>query len=274
MSDDLTIPRPGYRPVRRSRYQVDPANRQRLLIAGGLAVVVMTVVGVSMLRSHSQGVPVVQAEAGPVRVKPANPGGLQVASANNEVFSGGQDTADSKLAPAPEMPDPAALRPPVPAAVGPAAVAPSPALPMTAPMTAPPPAAEVRPAKPAPAAAAPHPAAARTPAEAPHAIAAGEASRPTPAPAAAAHAPAASGHGAVVQLAALGSEDAARAEWQHLEKRMPDLLGGHQPTVSRVEHDGHTFWRLRTAGFADVAQARSFCDHVRAKGGGCSVADF
>ena len=78
----------------------------------------------------------------------------------------------------------------------------------------------------------------------------------------------------MVQLAALGSEDAARNEWQQLSKRMPDLMHGHQPNFSRTEHDGHTFWRVRTSGFADVTQARTFCDHVRQKGGGCSVADF
>jgi hypothetical protein len=78
----------------------------------------------------------------------------------------------------------------------------------------------------------------------------------------------------MVQLAALGSEAAAHTEWQLLTKKLPDLLNGHQPTYSHTEHDGHTFWRLRTSGFADVAQARTFCEHVRAKGAGCSVADF
>ncbi len=55
---------------------------------------------------------------------------------------------------------------------------------------------------------------------------------------------------------------------------MPDLLNGHQPNYTRTERDGRTFWRVRTSGFGDLAQAHSFCDHVRAKGGGCSVAEF
>jgi hypothetical protein len=31
------------------------------------------------------------------------------------------------------------------------------------------------------------------------------------------------------------------------------------------------FWRVRTAGFQDVAQAQSFCARVRTAGGGCTV---
>ena len=77
-----------------------------------------------------------------------------------------------------------------------------------------------------------------------------------------------------MQLAALTSEEAAHKEWQRLSKRMPDLLNDRQPSFSRTEYHGRTYWRVRTTGFADAAQARAFCGHVRAKGGGCSVADF
>jgi hypothetical protein len=78
----------------------------------------------------------------------------------------------------------------------------------------------------------------------------------------------------MVQLAALSSEESARTEWTQLTKKMPDLMSGRQPNYSRIEREGRTFWRVRTAGFADMAEARSFCDRVRAKGAGCSVADF
>jgi hypothetical protein len=80
--------------------------------------------------------------------------------------------------------------------------------------------------------------------------------------------------GALVQLAALTSEPAARAEWERLAKRWPELFGGHQPAFSKVEHGGQVFWRLRVGGFQGVAQATMFCERLRAKGGGCSVADF
>ncbi len=78
-------------------------------------------------------------------------------------------------------------------------------------------------------------------------------------------------HTTTVQLAALDSEAAAQNEWQQLSQRFPKLLSGKQPVFTHAEHDGHTYWRVRTSGFADVAQAQNFCDRMRTAGGGCSV---
>ena len=75
------------------------------------------------------------------------------------------------------------------------------------------------------------------------------------------------------EFAALPSEQAALAEWQRLEKRMPEVLGGRKPGVAKFEHDGKTFWRLRTGGFADSAEAATFCDRVKSKGQACTVAN-
>jgi len=86
--------------------------------------------------------------------------------------------------------------------------------------------------------------------------------------------PSASGHVPTVQLGALDSEAAARGKWQQLSHRFPNLLNGKQPVFSHTERDGRTFWRVRTAGFANVAQAHRFCDHLRTAGGGCAVFDF
>ncbi|MDA8252938.1 MAG: SPOR domain-containing protein, partial [Rhodospirillales bacterium] len=80
--------------------------------------------------------------------------------------------------------------------------------------------------------------------------------------------------GAVVQLAALESEEAAKTEWKRLERRYGSLLAGHEPSFSRTVHGGKTFWRVRTSGFADAAQAVLFCRRVKEKGGGCAVARF
>ena len=295
MSDDLSIPNPGYRGNRAGRYGtgpsrvrpgMDPDTRRLVMFAGGLGAVLLALIGASALVGHHNGeIPVVAADNRPIRVKPDNPGGMKIDGAENDVFSGGADTADSKLAPPPENPDSKALHstsapdattaqsptsspdaiaaqsPTATAAQAPTATAAPPPVarpqlaanaPGNLPADAPPVTRprDVVPAKPMPA----------------------QAARP-PVAAADAHLPA-SGHQAMVQLAALPTEDAARTEWQHLAKRMPDLLNGRQPSISRTERGGHTFWRVRTSGFADIAQARAFCDHVRAKGGGCSVADF
>jgi len=86
--------------------------------------------------------------------------------------------------------------------------------------------------------------------------------------------PASKAGGAEVQLAALGSEAAVHAEWDRLAKRFPDLLGKRQPAVTRTEHDGKLFFRLRTGGFADTADAASFCKQLRDKGAACSIATF
>jgi Flp pilus assembly protein TadD len=86
--------------------------------------------------------------------------------------------------------------------------------------------------------------------------------------------PSVSDHVPTVQLGALDSETAARDKWQQLSQRFPNLLNGKQPVFSQTERDGHTFWRVRTAGFSDVAQAHSFCDRLHTAGDGCAVFNF
>ena len=74
-----------------------------------------------------------------------------------------------------------------------------------------------------------------------------------------------------VQLGALPTEDAARAEWNRLAARMPELFQGRSPQVVRLDRgEGQTpLFRLRTGGLADQDAAASFCEQVRARGGAC-----
>lgn len=287
MSDEVSIPpAPSYRVPLQLRRRHDPARRMRLMVALSLGGVVLAwFAGSTWFGGGSAEVPVVQAESGPMRVKPANPGGLQVPGADNTIFSSNGDTGGDRLAPPPQTPDLQALQaPPAPTPAEPAKLAAAP----------PPPSPDergVEPAKQSAATTALKPPAAMTamtppaPAAAPKAAVAMAASKP--APAADAHSsgalaidhrptpPAmAVSHGALVQLGALSSEQAAHEEWGLLAKRLPRLLLGRQPSVSRVERDGRTYWRLRTGGFADTAQATTFCLRMRAKGASCSVADF
>jgi hypothetical protein len=60
--------------------------------------------------SHGDAIPVVTADASPVRVRPANPGGLNVNQAENFILSGDSNDSDSRLAAPPEAPNTKALR--------------------------------------------------------------------------------------------------------------------------------------------------------------------
>ena len=214
---------------------IDPGTRKLAWTAAGLGGALVVVIGLYSVAGHrSTVVPVIQADSRPIRMKPENRGGMQVSGADEEVMGGDADGRASKLAPAFEAPAPKMLR---------------------AQQDAPPaPVAAVAPAREAmisPAAVA-----------APSAL-----DKPHPATSL----PAGK---TLVQIGALSTEQAAHAEWKHLAATMPDLFASRQPAVSRIEHGGHVLWRLRTGGFVDVAQATAFCERVRAKRAGCSIASF
>ena len=99
MSDDLQIPamagmrRPSYR-VERPASGLDAGTKQLLMFAAVAVVALMAVVGGwAMLHRGPAVVPVIEADVRPLRVKPDNPGGLQVAGADE------QDTGVPTMAP-------------------------------------------------------------------------------------------------------------------------------------------------------------------------------
>ncbi len=75
------------------------------------------------------------------------------------------------------------------------------------------------------------------------------------------------------QLAALNSDESARAEWDRLARRAPELFQGRSLQVLRLDRGSEQapLYRLRTGGIADHEQAAQFCEQVRAKGGACVV---
>ncbi len=290
-------------------------------VAGGLALALLAVAGGwSMLGRRPHEIPVIEAPAGPLRVRPENPGGMQLASGVDTTPEG-----TGTLAPPPEVPQPGALRaqiqagatvaglaagaaavpagvvaqadqatqgqttqgqathaqtaqgrtetsavsPPGVAVPGMAVPGVAPDLPLAAPRVAAAvpgvrvAASSTQPGQPGPVVGTTTPG----PAAAGAQPAAADA-RPAAAPAAGTQG------GAMVQLAALDSEQGATTEWQRLQHRMPELLGSRRPEVQRAAHDGHPIWRLRTGGFATMAQAAEFCIQVRARGTGCSIAAF
>lgn len=280
MRDDLNIPMPGgpqpgdgFGRVSYGTRQagMDPNTRRMALIAGAIGGALLLVVGVwSMVGPRHGGVPVVQADARPLREKPLNKGGLNIIGANEQGLSADPD-AKPVPAPAPEAPALAALQqaetPPAPPVLATPAAEPPKAEPV---VPAPPAVAEARPgasAKPsAPIAEAPRRVAAAPPVRSPAAaplVAPAAAPRPAVRPVA--------GGGRQVQLAAVTSQQAAQAEWQRLAHKFPSLLGHRRLEVSRFDHDGRVFWRVRTGGFADTASASAFCSEIRAKGAACEV---
>ena len=275
MSDEIHLRTPSYR-VPRAR-GMDPATRRLALIAAGLGAALLVLIGAWSMTGPSQtGLPVIAPQAGPLREKPAHPGGMQVAGAGQAIFGhtgGAADTPSGGVMAPPERPDLAALRappapPPAASATGPA---PGPAIaPATSASSAALPLPPIFPARP--------PQAARAVADRSVIGAPGMAPptpRPLPAPTTSAGAAGASaGAGPQVQLAALPTRAAAVAEWHQLRLRMPGLLAHHRLVLAEARVGGHVWWRVRTAGFADPGAARHFCARARAAGAACDVTSF
>jgi hypothetical protein len=76
-----------------------------------------------------------------------------------------------------------------------------------------------------------------------------------------------------VQLTSARSEADAQAAWNKLAKKMPDLIATRRPLFQKANETGPSPWRLRTGGFSDPAQAKTFCDKIKAKGAQCAVVE-
>ena len=73
----------------------------------------------------------------------------------------------------------------------------------------------------------------------------------------------------LVQLGAYGSEDVAKAEWANAIANFGDYMVGKERVVQEAETGGRTFWRLRALGFADLSEARRFCAVLVSDGANC-----
>jgi cell division septation protein DedD len=206
-------------------------------------------------------VPVIHSDAAPVKEVPKNPGGMIVPDQDSALLNRDNkavpkveqllpepETALPRPAPAPKpalQPD-AALAPARP--TPPVASAPAPVLPPPAPIAA----APSVPA-PAPLAAVPPPPSASMPTIAP--------------PAAAAPAGSASYR---LQLGAVRSEDAAKQEWQRLQKAQPDLLGKLSVAVVRADlGEKGVFYRIQAGPIGDAAEATQSCAALKSRNVGC-----
>lgn len=243
---DYDVPEFSYR-TRRQTAAFDPTMRRIALGAGGLATLVIVVALVWSGMKPELGFgppPVITAPPGPLRVVPANPGGLNVPEADEQIMSGDSSNAPAQLAPDSTAPDISAFQPPPP--------------------PAPPPPATVQAG--AAAGAAPAPTSAASAPDGASALA--PTAAPIPAP------PIPVDNNIQVQLAAAVDPAGPRQSWRQLNSKMPALFAGHAPIYSHANVAGVEFWRLRTGGFTDIAAAHKFCADVKAQGAACTVAAF
>ena len=63
----------------------------------------------------------------------------------------------------------------------------------------------------------------------------------------------------LVQLGAFDTPEQARSEWVKLSNQFGPTMAGKALVVQAAESGGRTFYRLRAHGFADEVSARSFC---------------
>ena len=252
--------RPSYRPAK-PQQGFDPDMKRMGIVAAGIGGVLALMFGASMLMGHHHhGVPVIEADAGPVRIKPLNAGGEQFTGAE----TGPAASTTQALAPAAEQPQINALRAQLKAVKKEVA--------RQAAQNAQ--VAKLAEAGQSKIAAAPpvERASATARVAIPETAIAAPAVKPAAIEAPLAKAPAKAG--AAVQLAAFTDEKAAQTGWDLLLKKTPDLLGGRTPEILKAQAGGRTMWRLRTGGFNTVADAASFCAKMRDHGADCSIAAF
>jgi len=244
--------------------------------------------------SASGPVPLILPPAGEVKSRPENPGGMAIPDRDKLVYGRIDGTANSpkleQLLPPPETP----LEPPADAptenVVEPAdetdvakvlepetkPVAPPPApepVPAPAPAIATSEAISLAPPPPAPSAtdekpvAPPAPEPVPAPAPEPALKAEIKPTQPeVPAPSTS------SASGFMVQLSALKTQDAAKAEWNRVIKQNGDILSGLSMNVQRADLGAKgVFWRLRAAYLPDRKSAEDICSKLAARGVECLI---
>ena len=275
-----------------------------------LAAVVIAVVGLgygawfgfqTWRTQGSEGLaPVIQADAGPTRVRPEQPGGIVIPHQDrlilNDLNGGGASVSAESLLPPPEEPLPrptpavatvAAPAPSYSAAEAPAAPVQTAAVAAPAPTPAPAPAPEqavepvtVTPPLPQPSPVADRNAEEKVPAVSspPSQVAQSAERAPELITQPAAEAAPATGFVSVaslmsahrVQLAAVDSEESARRAWLRYQGLYQDLLGDLSLLVQQVEVNNRTYYRVQ-GGPLQSDSAGRICQAIKSRGADCLV---
>ncbi len=244
---------PGAVPYRRIKRR----SHRGLAVVLALGVMALSAGGlwigyrVSGGRTSSGDIPLIRADTDPVKVKPADPGGMEIPNRDRFVFNPTGNMPVERLLPAPEtpLPHPATISTPATPPAAPAATAPGPA------------AAAPAPAAPAPIQAAPAP----TP-PAP-AIA------PSPKAQTAALPATGTAAGYRLQLGAVKSPEIAKSEWERIKRQYGDLVGSLPLSVERADlGERGVYYRIHVGPISDAAQAERVCAQLRQRGQGCILA--
>ena len=240
----------------------EPQRRPRRVLATLLALLVMGLFSGGLWFAYVQGmrhaggdaasggVPLIRADERPTKVKPEQPGGMEIPDRDKLIYNPTRKVVEHLLAP-PEKPMPRptpttttrAEAPPPPTTVAPTSGGAPVNSPGAAQMTQPPQQAAAPPGNAAQAPAAPpKPAAAKT-------------------------------AGTRLQLGSLRSEDAARQEWERIKRKNTDLLGSLSATPIRTDlGDKGVYYRIQTGPLADLPAAERICSELKQRSIGCIIA--
>jgi len=239
----------------------EPQRRPRRLLATVLALLIMGLFSGGLWFAYVQGthhagnnaassdVPLIRADERPTKVKPEQPGGMEIPDRDKLIYNPTHSVVEHLLPP-PEKP----ITRPTPSPQVEAARSATGATPPAsgAPENLP---------------AAPQMAQPQQQAAAPSG---GKAVPTLPGPSKPAAAKTA---GTRLQLGSLRSEDAARQEWERIKRKNADLLGSLSATPTRADlGDKGIYYRIQTGPVADPAAAERICSELKQRSIGCIIA--
>lgn len=236
--DPLERPSMPYRRIKRR-------SHRGLAVVLALGVMAMSAGGLwvgyrlSLNQPALADVPLIHADNQPIKVKPDDPGGMEIPNRDRFVFNPKAGEPAERLLPPPETPLPrtAGNAPPPAPAPGSAQTAPAPAV--------------------------------QIPGQAPNqALAAPQ--RPGAPPQTAILPKPAEGKGFRLQIGAVKTPESARQDSDRIKRQNSDLLGALTFGAERVDlGDRGVFYRIQSGPIADGAEAERICTQLRRRNVGC-----
>ncbi len=262
--DSAFTPDTGGAPKWRNRWL---AGAVALAALGGFGGIVWYAYDLGIRAGSESVAPLIKAEEGPAKIRPEEPGGMEVPYQDKLVYDRlAPDQAEppvERLLPPPEapLPPPQTAEPPPPVAApldsaGVQVPEPPPSSPLITLIET-----EV------PKNAVPPPLTAGIETAAPEAV------LTPPVPEVAATQEAAPAKSYRIQIAAMRSSEAAHGGWQRLQAQHKDLLGKLKLTVQRVDlgPEKGVFYRVQAGPLADRAAARDLCTKLSLRRVGCLI---